>query len=237
MNIVVLDGLTSFSDYVQWDVLAEFGDLTVYDRTPPEKVIERMVDADAVLVNGTVLSREILQQLPRLKYIGLLITGTNLVDVAAARERGIGVTSVPDYATQSVAQMAIAHLLNLTQRVGSLAGRVRGGGWTESVEEAFNGKPLVELTGLGMGILGFGRIGRATAEMARAFGMRILAADPHPPETSTAVRFVELDTLFRVHRSNMTPVSLDDLPGDGQTQACSRLLDILPPVEGSKESV
>ena len=195
MNIVVLDGLTRYSDYLDWNPLSELGTLTVHDRTAPHQVVDRAVDAEAILVNGTILTREILEQLPRLRYIGVLTTGHNLVDLTAATARGVVVTNVPCYATRSVAQMAFAHLLNLTQRVPTLFGRVRRGEFRQCIDDLLNGDPLLELDGLTMGIVGFGRIGRATAQLALAFGMKVLAADSCQ-NAVPGVEFVVLDTLF-----------------------------------------
>ncbi|MBN2294703.1 MAG: D-2-hydroxyacid dehydrogenase [Pirellulales bacterium] len=197
MNIVVLDGLTRFSHYIDWSPFAQFGNLKVYDRTPTELIAERASDAEIVLINGTILERETLQQLPRLKYIGLLITGFDLVDVRAAVEQGIVVTHVSDYATLSVAQMAFAHLLNLTQRIDTISHNCRNDRYTECVNMLFNGEPLIELHGMKMGIVGFGRIGQAMAKFSMAFGMDILAHDPFRKDPSPGVNFVELDTLFK----------------------------------------
>ena len=196
MNIVVLDGLTRYSDYLDWNALSELGTLTVHDRTAPHQVMDRAVDADAILVNGTVITRETLERLPRLKYIGILITGHDVVDVAAAEERGIVVTNVQTYATRSVAQMVFAHVLNLTQRVQSLFQRVRRGEFQQCTDDLLNGDPLLELEDLTMGIVGFGRIGRATAGLALAFGMKVQASDPCPTAAPPGTEFVELDTLF-----------------------------------------
>lgn len=202
MNIVILDGLTRFTDYVDWSPLSEFGTLTVHDSSTPNETVQRAVDAEVILVNGTVITREIIEQLPRLRYIGITITGHDLVDVAAATRRGVVVTNVPTYATRSVAQMAFAHVLNLTQRIPGLCQSVRCGEYWGSIEDLFNGNPLLELDGLAMGIVGFGRIGRAVAELAQAFGMKILAFDTCRTEVLPGVDppdvdFVELDALFR----------------------------------------
>jgi glycerate dehydrogenase len=145
-------------------------------------------------------SRETLGRLPELRYIGVTATGYNIVDVAAARERGVAVTNVPTYGTRSVAQMVFAHLLNLTQRVAHHAETVRRGRWSQCPDFCYWGYPLVELDGLTMGIVGFGRIGRAVAELAGAFGMGVLACDVRPDTADAApesVAFVELDELFR----------------------------------------
>jgi len=197
MNIAVLDGLTRYSHYLDWTPLAEFGNLTVYDRTPPELVVERSVGADAVLVNGSVLDRAAIERLPGLKYIGILITGHELIDLRAAAERGAVVTNVPDYGTMSVAQMALAHILNLTQRVDELSRGIRAGRYEELLDSLLNGNPLRELSALKLGIVGFGRIGQAVAKMALSFGMEILAHDSRPMTAPDWTKFLELDDLFR----------------------------------------
>lgn len=198
MRIVVLDGHTLNPGDLDWSALEALGDCECYPRTPAAKVIQRAQGAQIVLTNKTVLSREILDELPELRYIGVLATGYNVVDIVAAKARGVIVTNVPTYGTASVAQMVFAHLLNLTQHVAAHAQTVRQGDWTRSVDFCYWRAPLVELAGLTMGIVGFGRIGRLTAKIARAFGMKvifndILARAIHAEEAVP----VSLDTLFR----------------------------------------
>jgi glycerate dehydrogenase len=172
--------------------------VTVYDRTPPAETVARAADAEIVLTNKTVLSGEDLRRLPRLRYIGVLATGYNIVDVDAARRRGVPVANVPDYATPSVVQMVFAHLLNLTLHVADHGRSVAAGRWTRSVDFCYWDFPLLELAGMTMGIVGFGRIGRATAAVAGAFGMNVLVYDVSlPPEQPGGVRFVALEELFR----------------------------------------
>lgn len=198
MKIVVLDGGTLNPGDLSWDELKQLGACKIHDRTAPEDVVPRARDAEIVLVNKVVLSREIIERLPRLRYIGVTATGYDVVDVRAARERDIPVTNVPTYATQSVAQMAFAHLLNLTQRVAHHARTVVEGKWSEAEDFCYWDYPLVELAGLTMGIVGLGRIGRATAGLALAFGMRVLANDKYPPESPPeGIEMVGLDTVFR----------------------------------------
>jgi glycerate dehydrogenase len=198
MRIVVLDGYTLNPGDLSWADLEALGPCTVYDRTAAEEVVSRAQDADIVLSNKTVLSRRIIAQLPRLKYIGVIATGYNVVDTQAARERNIVVTNVPTYGTPSVAQMVFAHLLNLAQRVGHHAQSVAAGRWCASRDWCYWDYPLVELASLTMGIIGFGRIGRATAELARASGMKVLAYDTAVPSRVPAgVEFVELEQIFR----------------------------------------
>jgi glycerate dehydrogenase len=198
MRIVVLDGYTLNPGDLDWSALEALGDCQVYPRTPPERVVERAQQAEIVLTNKTVLSREVLAQLPSLRYIGVLATGYDVVDIAAARQRGILVTNVPAYATRSVAQMVFAHLLNLTQRVADHAQSVRAGDWTRCPDFCYWNSPLIELAGRTMGLVGFGRIGRETGKLARAFGMNVIFYDIRPaaipPEEGRAV---DLDTLFR----------------------------------------
>ncbi len=198
MQIVVLDGYTLNPGDLSWAPLEALGPCTVYDRTPPAETAARAAQAEIVLTNKTVLSRELIVRLPRLRYVGVLATGYNIVDVAAARERGIPVTNVPDYATLSVVQMVFAHLLNLTLHVADHGHGVAAGRWSACPDFAYWDFPLIELAGLTLGVVGFGRIGRATAEAARAFGMNVLAYDVAPPPAPPEhVRFVGLEELFR----------------------------------------
>ena len=198
MQIVVLDGYALNPGDLSWDDLKALGPTAVHDRTPTTETVARAADCEIVLTNKTVLSREILEQLPRLRYVGVLATGYNIVDVDDARRRGIVVTNVPDYATTSVVQMVFAHLLNLTLRVADHGRGVSAGRWTQSKDFAYWDYPLVEMAGLTLGIVGFGRIGRAVATAAQAFGMNVLVYTSHPPrEAQGKIQFVELDELFR----------------------------------------
>jgi glycerate dehydrogenase len=198
MRITVLDGCTLNPGDLSWGGLEAFGPVTVYDRTPPAETVARAADAEIVLTNKTVLSGEDIRRLPRLRYIGVLATGYNIVDVDAARRRGVPVANVPDYATPSVVQMVFAHLLNLTLHVADHGRSVAAGRWTRSVDFCYWDFPLLELAGMTMGIVGFGRIGRATAAVAGAFGMNVLVYDVSlPPEQPGGVRFVALEELFR----------------------------------------
>lgn len=199
MHIVVLDGYTLNPADLSWDELKGLGTCAIFDRSRPEEVVPRALDAEVVLVNKVVLARELIRQLPKLRYIGVLATGHNVVDSQAARERGIPVTNVPTYGTQSVAQMVFAHLLNLTQHVGHHGRTVAEGRWTACEDFCYWDYPLVELAGLTMGVVGFGRIGRATARLAVAFGMEVLACDPVlPAAVPEGVEIVELDAIFRL---------------------------------------
>ena len=176
-NIVVLDGATLNPGDCSWSELEALGPCTVYDRTPPAKTVDRAKDAEIVLTNKTRLERGAIERLPALEYIGLLSTGCNAVDLDAARERGVPVTNVPAYGTESVAQLTFAHILNLVQRVAHHAQTVRDGRWSASDDFCYWDTPLIELSGLTLGVVGAGRIGRATARIARAFQMRVVAFD------------------------------------------------------------
>jgi glycerate dehydrogenase len=197
MKIVVLDGFTLNPGDLSWDELASLGECHIHDRSSPDEVVKRAADAEIVLTNKTVLTREQVLNLPRLKYIGVLATGYNIVDVAAARERSIPVTNVPTYGTRSVAQHTFALLLELTQQAGHHAQTVRDGRWTQCPDFCYWDYPLVELEGLTMGIVGFGRIGKAVAELAKAFGMQVLAQSASIKALPSWVQFVELEALLR----------------------------------------
>src|SRR2546427_2571205 len=197
MKIVVLDGFTLNPGDLSWDELKSLGDCDIYDRTPPEEVVKRAADAEIVLTNKAPVTRESILALPRLKYIGVLATGYNIVDTAAARERNIPVTNVPTYGTRSVAQHTFALLLELTQHAGHHARTVRDGRWTKSPDFCYWDYPLVELDGLTMGIVGYGRIGNAVAGLAAAFGMGVLATSSTPRQPPPGIQCVDLETLFR----------------------------------------
>ena len=174
MKIVVLDAYTLNPGERRWEELEKLGEVVVHDRTSQLDVVRRAKDADVVLTNKTVLNGSMLNLLPRLKYIGVLATGYNVVDLDAARQRGIVVTNIPAYSTMSVAQMVIAHLLNITQRVDHYAREVHNGVWSAQLDFCYWNTPLIELAGKKMGIVGFGNTGQATARIAEALGMDIL---------------------------------------------------------------
>ncbi|HHW55599.1 MAG TPA: D-2-hydroxyacid dehydrogenase, partial [Firmicutes bacterium] len=203
MKIVVLDGYTLNPGDLSWEGFERFGDLTVYDRTcydgsREDLVIERAREAEVVLTNKTILSRKVIESLPQLKYIGVLATGYNVVDIEAARERGIVVTNVPTYGTEAVAQMAIALLLEMCHHVGAHSESVKKGEWASNPDWCYWKYPLIELAGKTMGIIGYGRIGQATGRIAQALGMKVLAYDKYVNKDleSDTMRYVELDELL-----------------------------------------
>ena len=197
MKLVVLDGYALNPGDLSWDALKQVADIVVHDRTPEAQVVERARNADAVFTNKTPLSASSLAQLPQLRYIGVLATGYNIVDTAAAKERGIVVTNIPTYGTASVAQFAIALLLELCHHVGVHGEAVRNGEWSRNPDWSFWKTPLIELSGKTMGIVGFGRIGRQTGEIATALGMRVVAHDSNEVNTPNSPGF-EWMTLDRI---------------------------------------
>lgn len=198
MNIIILDGYALNPGDLSYDCLRQFGELTVYDRTAPEELISRAIDADALLTNKVVLGEKEFAQLPRLRYIGVQATGYNVVDVEAARRHGITVTNIPAYSTASVAQMVMAHLLNIAQRVGYYAEQNRAGRWATNPDFCYWDTPLIELADKQMGIIGFGRTGSAVAHLARAFGMKVAAYTSKPQEElPEGIIKMSLEELFR----------------------------------------
>jgi glycerate dehydrogenase len=198
MNIVVLDGHTLNPGDHTWDNVAALGELTVFDRTSPLSMIERARDADILLVNKAVISAESIALLPKLRFVSLLATGFDNVDVAAARKRGIPVSNVPEYATNAVAQHVFALLLELASHVALHDQAVKEGEWTASPDFSFWKSSIVELAGLKMGIVGFGSIGKRVAEIAHAFGMEVLAHNPRPKDAPAGINVAwkDLPTLF-----------------------------------------
>jgi glycerate dehydrogenase len=193
MNIVVLDGHTLNPGDHTWDVVAALGDLIVYERTSPVAIIERAREADILLINKASLSAEIIAQLPRLRFISLLATGYDNVDVVAAGQRGIPVSNVPEYATNAVAQHIFALLLELTNRVALHDAAVKAGEWAAATDFSLWKTSIAELAGMKMGIVGFGRIGGCVARIASAFGMDILAHNPRPKKAPPGIRVVWKD--------------------------------------------
>ena len=189
MRIVILDGYTLSQGRDVWGSLASQGQLIVHDRTPVEQIVDRASNAEVVLTNKTPLRQETLDRLPELRYVAVMATGYNCVDVEAARRRGIPVSNVPEYGTDSVAQLTFALLLELCHQVGDHDRAVKDGAWTTSPDWCFWRHPLIELSGLKMGIVGFGRIGRKVGEIAHAFGMDVLAASRSRTSTPAVDRF------------------------------------------------
>ena len=197
MKIVILDGYTANPGDMSWKELEELGTLTVYDRTKPEETVARAADAEIILTNKVIISREVMAQLPLLKYIGVLATGYNVVDIEAAHERGIIVTNVPAYSTESVAQMVFAHLLTVTNRTEHYAIQNRKGRWTSNSDFCYWDFPHMELAGKTFGIVGLGNIGRRVAEIALAFGMQVKALTSKSANTlPTGIKKADLEELL-----------------------------------------
>jgi len=197
MNIVVLDGHTLNPGDLSWEELKALGPCVIYERSTPAESLKRAADAQMLITNKAPLGREQIRTLPKLRYIGVTATGYNIIDVATALEQGITVTNVPAYGTRSVAQHTFALLLELTQHAGHHSQLVRAGAWARSPDWCFWEQPLVELDGLTMGIVGFGRIGRAVGDLAQAFGMQVLAAEsPRSRDLPRNVSSVGLEALF-----------------------------------------
>lgn len=197
MKIVILDGYTENPGDLSWDGFERLGELTVYDRTPAEEIAARIGDAEAVIINKTPLSAETFAACPSIKYVGVLATGYNVVDVQAAKERGIPVCNIPTYGTTAVAQMAMALLLEICHHAQAHSQAVKAGDWTNNADWCFWNYPLIELAGKTMGIIGFGRIGQAVGRLARAFGMEVVAYDSYESESGKEIgTYVTLDQLY-----------------------------------------
>uniref|UniRef100_UPI00404A615B D-2-hydroxyacid dehydrogenase n=1 Tax=Cephaloticoccus sp. TaxID=1985742 RepID=UPI00404A615B len=194
MKIVVLDGHVLNPGDLDWSALQALGSCEIHDRTPADQIVARATGADVVLTNKCPLSAETIAQLPGLKFIGVLATGYNVVDVAAAKTRGIAVSNVPIYGTKSVAQHVFALILEHTQHVGAHAAAVQAGRWSRNPDWCFWDSPLVELDGRVLGIVGYGRIGQAVSDLGRAFGMQVIV---HSRSAKPGVEQVGLDELFQ----------------------------------------
>ena len=198
MKIVILDGYAANPGDLSWDELKALGECEIYDRTQPSQVLERAAGAEVVLTNKTNLREEQLAALPQLKYIGVMATGYNVVDTEAARQRGILVSNIPAYSTNSVAQLVFAHLLNIAQQVQHHNEAVHNGRWNQSPDFCFWDMPLLELHGLKMGIVGLGHTGLATARIALGFGMEVYAyTSKSPLQLQAEIHKMELNELFR----------------------------------------
>jgi glycerate dehydrogenase len=227
MKIVVLDGYTLNPGDLTWDGLAELGELTVYDRTPPEETVARAQGAEILFTNKVILSGQVLDQLPELRFIGVLATGYNVVDIATATERGIIVTNIPAYSTPSVAQLVFAHILNFTNRVELHATEVRNGKWTGHRDFCYQSTPQTEVTGKTLGIIGFGRIGRNVAEIGHAFGLKILFQNRSLKKDAPAwARQVTMEELFR--ESDFVSINCPLTP-DNKEFVNRELLSIMKP--------
>lgn len=197
MKIVVLDGYAANPGDLSWEELKQLGDVTIYDRTAQDEVIARSLEAEAVLVNKVSLTREIILQLPKLKFIGELATGYNNIDTATARERGIVVSNIPAYSTVSVAQHVLALLLNATNHVDEFARKNRDGRWSANPDFCYWDEPLVELAGKTMGIVGLGHIGKSVARLALCLGMDVLAVTSKPDaELPDGIRKATMEQLL-----------------------------------------
>ncbi|GAA0181780.1 D-2-hydroxyacid dehydrogenase [Clostridium sediminicola] len=198
MKIVVLDGYTLNPGDLSWEGLKDLGDLVVYDRTPNNKIIERIGDAEIIFTNKTPLTKEIFDKIPNIKFVGVLATGYNVVDINAAKEKGIVVTNIPTYGTTAVAQMTFALLLEMCHHVQEHSEAVKKGAWSNSIDFCFWNYPLIELSGKTFGIIGSGRIGQNSAKIAQALGMKVLAFDKFQNKDleNDMFKYVELDELL-----------------------------------------
>ncbi|MGL4474977.1 MAG: D-2-hydroxyacid dehydrogenase [Shewanella sp.] len=198
MKIIVLDGYTLNPGDLSWQSLAELGELTVFDRSEPSTIVSRCLDAAVVFTNKTRLSAEILAQLPQLRYIGVLATGTDVVDIAAATARGIVVTNVPNYGSDAVAQMVFAHMLHFSQKVSLHDAAVKAGYWQSQGDFCFTLAPLMSLNGKTLGLVGFGAIAQQVASIASAFGMLLLVHTRNcPAHLPAGAKWVALDDLLK----------------------------------------
>ena len=199
MKAVILDGYTENPGDLSWDALKKYCDLTVYDRTPPDddEIISRIADAEVVFTNKTPITRKTMVACPGMKFISVLATGYNVVDYAYAAEKNIPVSNVPAYGTASVGQFAIAMLLEICHHVQRHSDSVHAGEWENNQDWCYWNYPLIELAGKTMGIIGFGRIGQTTGRIAKAMGMKVLAAGSRPTQAGMEIaEYVDYDTVF-----------------------------------------
>lgn len=196
MKIVILDGYTLNPGDLSWSEIEKFGDCTIYERTRPTETFERIENADVVFTNKVLLTSELISRLPKLKFIGVLATGFNVVDTAAAKTAGITVCNIPAYSTQSVAQMVFSHILHFAQNISVHANSVTNKEWAKSKDFAYWLTPQTELAGKTLGIIGFGQIGQAVAKVALAFGMKVIFNNRSKKETDLEAHQVDLDTLL-----------------------------------------
>ncbi|MGI5174165.1 D-2-hydroxyacid dehydrogenase [Treponema sp. OMZ 840] len=197
-KIVVLDGYTENPGDLSWDELGQLGDLTVYDRTPADKIIERIGNAAYVYTNKTPITKQTIHACPHLKFIGVLATGYNVIDVQAAKEKNIIVSNIPTYGTQAVSQYVFALLLEICHHVAHHCTAVYEGRWTSNPDWCFWDYPLIELAGKTLGVIGFGRIGQSTAKIAQALGMNVIAYDEYKSDEGRKLAsYVPLETLYK----------------------------------------
>ena len=214
MKLVITDGYCENPGDLSWEPLKQFGELVIYDRTEDDedKIIDRIGDADIAIINKVPITERIMDACPNLKAIAILATGYNVVDIDAAKKRGIHVCNVPAYGTDAVAEFAMSLLLELCHHVGHHADAVKEGRWESCPDFCFWDYPLMDLHGKTMGIIGFGRIGRTTGKLANAFGMKVLATGSRPtPEGEALADYVDLDTLLA--RSDVIALHCPLLPG------------------------
>ncbi|PID82407.1 MAG: glycerate dehydrogenase [Clostridiales bacterium] len=197
MRIVVLDGYTLNPGDLSWDALKRLGEVTVYERTSRKELEARALDADVIMTNKSVIDKEFIDRARNLKYIGVMATGYNVVDLKAAKENNIVVTNVPSYSTNSVAQLVFAYMLEFCHGVVEHSEAVKSGKWSDSVDFHFSTRTLRELNGKTLGIIGYGRIGKAVRNIAIAFGMNVIVNTRTPDISEEGVRFVDMDTVFR----------------------------------------
>ncbi len=198
LKAVILDGYTENPGDLSWERVAELTDLTVYDRTPPEAVVERSRDADILIVNKVALTEEIIEQLPNLKYVSTLATGYNQIDCEALKRRGIPLSNIPAYSTNAVAQMVFSYILEYTNRVAEYTQSVKNGDWTNCADFCYWNTPVYELDGKTLGIIGFGKIGKRVSELANAFGMKVIAYTPSgKKDGADNVVFTDMATVIK----------------------------------------
>lgn len=226
MKIVILDGYASNPGDLSWEEFAAFGELTVYDRTAPEEVAERIGDAEIALLNKTPVSAAVLARCPNLRMIGILATGYNIVDLAAARARGVTVCNVPGYSTGAVAQMTFALLLELTQHAGAHSAAVHAGQWQSCPDFCFWNAPLTELAGKTMGLIGYGAIGHAVGRIAQAFDLHLLVTARHEKLVPVGAEFVDLPTLLS--RSDIVSLHCPQTAENRRMMNAERLASMKP---------
>ncbi len=198
LKAVILDGYTENPGDISWENIEKLVDLTVYPRTPEDKVLERAKDAEILIVNKVAITRELLENLPNLKFVATLATGYNQIDCVALKERGIPVSNIPSYSTNAVAQMVFAYILELINKVSEYTQDVKSGTWSKCADFCYWNSPLYELDGKTLGIIGFGKIGRRVSEIAGAFGMKTLAYTPSGKKDGVDnVTFTDMETVLK----------------------------------------